>query len=308
MISRSGPKCRRPSIKHTLNIDNCHMKSVGTKCEWECDIGYIESDENGVRCRKKNDKNAFWQPKPDCEIQKCGTGNYPLISVETDRKVAYTVYFDKKRKLPIWSFSIHDTTNNVMKGIKVGRAGSFYLHPCAQLKNYQGTKQHYRLSKWDRGHLTPSDAHRYSKKASKSSNLFINIAPQDPWTNQVPWSIIEAHVLCHNNKYPASLVVTGICPNSIGKTKSSNGLDIPSCFWKMICYMRNGATHVVGFLAENKRISLLNTKDKEAARSKIFEPISQAKIRDRLRSDSHYLRNPFERIVYSKSNKGIIDI
>jgi DNA/RNA endonuclease G (NUC1) len=268
-------------------------------------MGYIESDENGVTCKKENDKNAFWRPKPQCKAQSCGTSNYPLIPVETDRIVAYTIYFDTKRKLPIWSFSIHDTKNRVTKLTKVRRERNFFRHPCPQLKNDQGMKAQYSGSGWDRGHLSPSDAHRYSVKASKSSNLLINVAPQDPWTNQVVWAIVEAHVLCHNNKYPASLVVTGVCPNSIGKTRAINGLDVPSCFWKMICYMRYGKTYVIGFLAENKKIARSDQKLTNETKFKIFKPVSQATIRDRLKSNSNYLKNPFDISVYAKSNKGI---
>ena len=281
------------------------MKSVGTRCKWDCDIGYIEPNDDGAICRKQNNKNALWRPEPECKSQSCGAGKYSLIPVETDGIVAYTVYFDTDRRLPVWSFSIHDRKNRVTPLTKAIRAKDFYQHPCPQLKNDQATKPQYTRSGWDRGHLSPSDAHRYSTKASKSSNFLINVAPQDPWTNQVAWALIEAHVLCHNNKYQASLVVTGVCPDSREKTKSINGLQVPSCFWKMICYVRNGRTHVVGFLAENKKIDRSKQKLIDEAKKKLFKPVSQATIRDRLKSNSRYSSSPFDQSVYQKSKKGI---
>ena len=279
------------------------MKSIGSRCKWNCDIGYVEPSDEGAVCRKQSNKNAFWRPEPKCQPQSCGAGKHSLIPVETDGIIAFTVYFDTGRRLPVWSFAIHDRKNRVTPLTKVTRAKDFYQHPCPQLKNNQATKAQYTRSGWDRGHLSPSDAHRYSIKASKSSNFLINVAPQDPWTNQVAWKMIEAHILCHNNKYSASLVVTGVCPDSHERTKSINGLQVPSCFWKMICYVRNSQTHVIGFLAENKKINRLNRKLIDEAKKKIFKPVSQATIRDRLKSDVDYSRSPFNQLVYQQQLK-----
>ncbi|UJR22030.1 hypothetical protein I4U23_025097 [Adineta vaga] len=303
---QNNPKCQRPKITFLLEIGDCHMKSIGKKCEWICKAGYNESAADGASCdrQKSKNKNAVWDPKPACNPQQCGTGNNPYISVETDGIVAFTIYYDKKRKLPIWSFCIHDSKNRVTKDLKVERGGSFYKHPCPQLISDQPSDDHYTHSGYDRGHLTPSDAHRYSDKASKSSNFFINVAPQDPFTNQDFWKKIEAHLLCHNNKYPASLVATGICPDSRGKTKSLQKLDIPSCFWKMICYIRDGKTHVVGFLSDNKLIEERHSADYNNTKSAIFRPVSQQTIRDLLKGDANYAKNPFDSSVLSKSNKG----
>lgn len=286
-----------------MDRPDCHLKSVGTNCEWECDAGYAESDQNGVICAKKDANTARWQPTPKCEPQACGAADYPHIPVESDNIVAYVTYFDKDRKLPIWSFAIHDSKNMLRK---VARGGDFYTHPCPLLNRKQGQNSDYSLTGWDRGHLSPSASHRYSKKATRSSNLLINVAPQDPWINQVPWRGVEGHVLCHNRKYAASLVATGVCPDSIGKTKAG-GLDVPACFWKMICYMRNGQTHVVGFLAENQHISPTDVKQKNETKHKIFTPVSQAVIRNRLRSNPTYLESPFAQFVYTKAIKGSVE-
>ena len=73
----------------------------------------------------------------------------------------------------------------------------------------------------------------------------------------------------------------------------------------MICYVRNGKTHVMGFIAENKKVARSNGKLINETKLKIFKPVSQASIRDRLKSNSNYLKNPFDMSVYRKSNKGI---
>ncbi|CAF0939778.1 unnamed protein product [Adineta ricciae] len=302
----NNPKCREPKINKILSKGDCNMRSVGKKCEWVCNQGYIESQASGVTCTrpKPNSKTADWEPKPSCSPQDCGTGDHPYISVETDGIIAYTIYFDKKRRLPIWSFSIHDTHNRVTAATKVGRTKSFFVHPCSQLKKDQPKTGQYTNSGYDRGHLSPSDAHRYSEKASRSSNFMINIAPQDPITNEVLWAKIEAHILCHNNKYKASLVVTGVCPGTIKKTLPTGGLDVPDCFWKMICYIRDGKTHVVGFLSENTHIPSTDSKEYNDTINVLFRPVSQATILGRMKSDSNYAKSPFQATVMSKSNKG----
>lgn len=273
------------------------MERVETKCEWLCDAGYIESSDGSVTCKKVNDK-PIWQPAAKCDPQPCGTGSDPLIAVESDQCVAYVTNYDTKRKLPIWSVALYDRKNRINV---VPRKDSFAMHPCPKLKGDQYLSRQYTGSTYDRGHLSASAGHRYSLKATKSSNLMINVAPQVPWINSDPWMEIEKHLLCHNEKNTfASLVAAGICASSLGKT--STGIDIPACFWKMICYIRNGGVNVVGFISENQK-GLDTSPGKNETIFKIFTPVSQATILARAGLTS----SPFSPSSFANAVKGLSD-
>ena len=291
------PKCQRPNVNHNskidpLSINDCISKSIGSRCDYDCKSLYEPYYKNGVSCRRDPayKKRGVWEPKPKCVPVSCPSGDFPIISIGTKGISHYAVLFDKKRKLPAWSISLLDVMNRV-KVPEGKRKSNYPHHPCLELKNHQAGSAAYRHSGYDHGHLTPSEILSYSSDASHHSNLRINLAPQDPITNKIPWRIIEAHIRCHNNKYPASLVVTGICPKSRGKTKAVGGVDIPACFWKMICYNRNGKTHVVGFVSDNRKLQ----KGDKSKIAQILKPVSQHEILKHLESNHHYFRtkNPF---------------
>lgn len=173
--------------------------------------------------------------------------------------------------------------------------------------NHQASDSDYKFSGWDRGHLTPANIALWSEKAGKSSFSFINIAPQEPFINEQPWERLENEVECFSEKH-RTLVVTGICKNSLGKIKGKS-LDIPSCFWKMICYKdENSVEQVVGFKADNSPIPAGKTDDRE---KEIFTAISQAEI-NKLYDSS--LGNPWLKASAITSgrevgiNPGFIDI
>ncbi len=44
---------------------------------------------------------------------------------------------------------------------------------------------------FDRGHITPANPYRFSEDALSNTFYCINIAPQDPFTNQHPWTVVE---------------------------------------------------------------------------------------------------------------------
>lgn len=50
---------------------------------------------------------------------------------------------------------------------------------------------------WDRGHLTPVNPMRFSEDAQDRTFYCVNIAPQDPYTNQNPWATVESRTLTY---------------------------------------------------------------------------------------------------------------
>lgn len=123
--------------------------------------------------------------------------------------------------------------------------------------------------------MTPANIARWSEKASKSSFSFINIAPQFPYINEHPWQKLEFHVECFSTKR-RTLVVTGVCKESLGIKIGKQNIDVPKCFWKMLCYKdEKNIERVVGFKADNSAIKAGTLADRE---EEIFTARSQSEI------------------------------
>ena len=276
------PKCRKPNIKEVLqkSIQACDFVSPGKTCKFECRAGFDEEPDGPLLCKvyknkKTGKKKARFSPKGKCVELSCK--KFPIIPIQADslkgKITLYVVKFDKKRRLPMWSMAYHDAMN-VYLGFK--KQTKFYEHTCKELKGVQATKHDYSGDFWDRGHLTPAEPMKISPKASRVINYFINAAPQDSYTNQQPWKMLEKHISCEMKKIEG-LVATGICPKSLTeKSLGTTGLDVPSCFWKMICYKDSGKVHVVGFIAPNFRVT---SERQRREREKIISiPVSQAEV------------------------------
>ena len=276
------PKCRKPNIKEILqkSIQNCDFVSPGKKCKFECRAGFDEQPDGPLLCKlyknkKTGKKKARFTPKGKCVELSCK--KFPIIPIQSHslkgKITLYVVKFDKKRRLPMWSVAYHDSMN-VYLGIK--KQNKFFEHTCKELKGVQATKHDYSGDYWDRGHLTPAEPMKLSPKASRVINYFINAAPQDSYTNQQPWKTLEKHISCEMRK-TEGLVATGICPKSLTeKSLGVRGLDVPTCFWKMMCYKVAGKVHVVGFIAPNFRVS--TDKEKRVREKLVSLPVSQADI------------------------------
>jgi len=123
--------------------------------------------------------------------------------------------------------------------------------------------------------LTPANIARWSEKAARSTFSFINIAPQIPYINEHPWQKLEFHVECFSTRR-RTLVVTGVCKESLGLKIGKQKIDVPKCFWKMLRYKdEKNIEQVVGFIADNSLIKPGSIADRE---KDIFTARSQSEI------------------------------
>lgn len=98
---------------------------------------------------------------------------------------------------------------------------------------------------------------------------------------------MEFHVECFTSKNRA-LVVTGICKDSLNKKIGKQNIEVPKCFWKMLCYLDEKLDEqVVGFIADN---SPIKDGTMDARTEAIFTPVSQAEI---LKLYDNSLANPW---------------
>jgi len=180
----------------------------------------------------------------------------------------------------------------------VDRKDSFKILQCPQLAESQtachktfkmtpaqASKSGY--TAWDRGHLVPVNPNRFHEEAMSTTFYCVNIAPQEPYTNQVSWRTIEDRSLAYFKTF-SGLIITGTCPNNVQDGDTVEGYLIPACFWKLICYKENGtgAHRVVGFFGNNTLISP-TTIDRAARTADVTKPRSQGEMLDLIGSESY---------------------
>lgn len=116
-------ECEAPTgvrFSLTRTFQRCNRKQVGSKCHYECKVGYKEIGPSAT-CIKKTNQMSLWDPKPECILYKCDEIKFPVIAVRTPKIesltsistskyiVVYVVMFDKSRKLPVWSVALHQS-------------------------------------------------------------------------------------------------------------------------------------------------------------------------------------------------------
>jgi hypothetical protein len=203
--------------------------------------------------------------------------------------------------------------NSLNHQMNFPRVDTFRVYDCNSIadkqtlcnNSYKMTPDQEKLSgktAFDRGHLTPANPFRFSEEAVRDTFYCVNIAPQDPYTNQGPWSTVEdkAHSYLGNNKCfegslnknvligsKAGYVITGLCDLDDRYSPTAEGYIIPACFWKLICYKDDsGSTQVVGFIGNNTLLGANDAKGKEERKLSTTMPQSQQDIMDVMTRDS----------------------
>jgi len=203
------------------------------------------------------------------------------------------VQFNTTRKLPISTTAFHDGLNAVKNVPRP--AEPFGPLPCPQLPvkvaqqdcttGFSMTEAQKLTSNgrytWDRGHLTPVNPMRFSADAANKTFFCVNIAPQDSYTNQQPWRIVEVSSETKLHAYAGAFVQTGVCPedNLVDGPETYRGWRIPKCFWKLMCYKdQAGVTQVVGFIGENTLVPIGDTSAQDARDESTKKARSQSEI------------------------------
>ena len=155
-----------------------------------------------------------------------------LAQVITIKHTAYEIHFDTKLKQPIWTHYIL-TVQHAKEciGSKIPRTtfhqDSLLCKTCqASNNNYNGYSKIF-----DRGHLSPDDDFRWSKRTERESMIYDNQSFQIFQFNRGTWKSLETYVRDIAKTYDVE-VFTGV----IYGTESINEVLIPTYYWKIIKY------------------------------------------------------------------------
>ena len=170
----------------------------------------------------------------------------------------HTLSYNKDTRLPNWV--AYELTATEAEGDNP-RKDKFARDP--QAEGAQGSKEDYRNSGWDRGHMAPAGDMKWDTKAMDETYYFTNICPQNHQLNNGDWKELEEKCRDWAVKYGSVYIACGpiITDNAHGRL-GENQIVIPDKFYKVVLIQKDGKYHGVGFLFTNypKRDSKISTK------------------------------------------------
>jgi DNA/RNA endonuclease G (NUC1) len=269
------PKVKGLDKKFNGQLDSCgEAVSGNTRCNFLCMPGYTESFTQ-LFCSLDSTNMASWTHRPACVEQKCTAKNnivkipvYAKFKLDPNEKddinmIVLFISYDTSKKMPQYSIAHYDELNNIAN-FERSQLDGFVHHPCSELKNKVTSSEDYVKSGYDQGHLTPLTIMKFSWKAARSSNLLINIAPQNHYINTVNWKNIELKLESFLENKQA-IVITGVCFNyyiyQFETKKKQKSINVPNCYWKLVCYRQKSETIVFGFWHNNNLDSTDNDRD-----------------------------------------------
>lgn len=127
----------------------------------------------------------------------------------------------------------------------------------------QASKEDYRNSGWDRGHMAPAGDMKWSETAMDETYYFTNICPQNHELNNGDWKELEEKCRDWAVGYGAIEIVCGpIITKNVHGRLGENDVVIPDKFFKVLLVKKGGEYKGVGFIFDNppQRKSKISTQ------------------------------------------------
>ena len=160
----------------------------------------------------------------------------------------YTLSYNEAHEQANW---VHYKLNPTFLSGSTPRTDSFKSDPLVSTKS--ATKNDYKGSGYDRGHLAPAADMKYNSLAMLESFYMSNMSPQNPSFNRGIWKRLESLVRGWGEKFEIYVSTAGVLgSNNLGAI-GKNRVTIPSEYYKVI-YAPN-KTIMIGFLLSNAKQS-----------------------------------------------------
>lgn len=190
------------------------------------------------------------QEKLPVQFDLSNVGLPVLEGGNSSQVIAYTGHtlsYNSKTRLPNWV--AYELTAQEAQG-ENPRKDKFAQDP--QVRGPQGSKEDYRNSGWDRGHMAPAGDMKWSTQAMDETYYFTNICPQNHELNGGDWKELEEQCRKWAVKYGSLHIVCGpIVEKNIHGRLGANKIVIPDKFYKVLLIPKGGEYHGVGFIFEN---------------------------------------------------------
>ena len=172
-------------------------------------------------------------PLSDEEYQTRHTAGFILAYSERHEQAAWVAY----------ELTAGEVTGDVGRTDNFRSDGSITTGS-ASLSDYKG-------SGYDRGHLAPAGDMKWSRSAMSQSFFLSNMSPQLPAFNRGIWRSLESAVRGWAESKGSIYGVTGPVFSPYGDEIGSNGVDIPTHYWKAL--YDPAVRRMVGFLLPHAR-------------------------------------------------------
>lgn len=150
-------------------------------------------------------------------------------------KEGFALCYDGKNRVPLWTWEQLDTSQEKL----VSRKSAHFNVDPAVYPSHKSSPQDYKNSGYDRGHLSPAQAHTHSTQGMKDSFLLSNICPMTAKFNRGVWKELESYTFTLSRQGLLVTVISGplylekqghISYELIGK----NRVAVPTHFFKVV--------------------------------------------------------------------------
>jgi endonuclease G len=163
--------------------------------------------------------------------------------------IGYTVSYNPEWKIPNWV--AYELTKKETEG-NIARGRDFTPDPEVS-PGMSATKDDYKNSGWDRGHMAPSADMKWSEQALNESFYFSNICPQNKNLNSGIWAELERWTRDCAKENGYVYVVSGPIVSKQPKTIGNNNVVIPDAFFKALLKNDNRNWSAIAFMFANKK-------------------------------------------------------
>lgn len=169
------------------------------------------------------------------------------VGQQLTRHFAYTLLYNEKHEQAAW-VAYQLTKNETVR--VYDRSNDFNEDPL--IASGSATDFDYKRSGYDRGHLAPAADMGWSATAMRESFYYSNMSPQDPGFNRGIWKRLEEQVRDWAWENEVIYVVTGPVLTSNLPNIGSNGVSIPSYYYKVILDYSQPSVKAIAFLLPNQ--------------------------------------------------------
>lgn len=166
---------------------------------------------------------------------------------EIVRHRGYTLGYSEEHEQARWV--AYELTEAEVNG-SIERTDNFRIDP--GVSTGSASPSDYSHSGFDRGHLAPAADMKLSKDYMDESFYLSNISPQVPSFNRGVWRRLENQVRTNAVRYESLCVVTGPVFMPSDSAIGSNGVTVPSYFYKVLLSRQKPEIMAIGFVLPNK--------------------------------------------------------
>lgn len=162
------------------------------------------------------------------------------------RHIGYTASYNHTTLCPNWV--AWELTAAEVEGACEGKY-SFSRDP--DVSDPKATREDYRNTGWDKGHMAPRADMKWSEQALEESYYFTNICPQSHTMNSSAWRKIEELTRRVATRYGAVSVVCGPIYTDHSHGNIGQGVQVPDLFFKALAVESSEGMQTVAFIVEN---------------------------------------------------------